>query len=891
MADSVFHTAYSKEEVLAASLEYFNGEELPAKVFVDKYALRDKYGVFYERTPTDMHRRMAREFARIEQKYPNPIPEDEIFRLLEELYIGPQGSPMFGIGNAFQLVSLSNCAVIDSPQDTMSSILETGRDMANLYKRRFGVGLDISTLRPEGTPVNNAAISSTGAWSFADLFSYITRMVGQSGRRGALMITMDVRHPDIEKFITMKQDLTKVTGANVSVKVSDEFMQAVKDDADFTLRWPVAAPLYAEWENDIGYAFNDILPAKTERIVKARELFKLISKTACECAEPGFLYWDTIRRNLPLDFYAGYESIAPNPCAELPLCAYDSCRLISIYLPKFVCLEFRETANFDWSNFTYVVRIAQRLCDDMVDLELEKLTAIHAICDTDDEKRLIARFIEKCEQGRRTGLGTHGLADALARLRLRYDSADGLKMADTVYEDFKIAAYESSVRLAKERGAFPLWNWETEKDCEFFGRLPRWLVEEMRTHGRRNGALLTNAPTGTRSILSENCSSGIEPVFAFSYDRKRKVDPLQEGTANAYRDANGDYWLTYKVFHSNLERYLKLAYRGEVDPHLWRTGPGNASPQERGYTFDEFKNASLTLPEFFVASAEIDPEIRVEMQGIITKHIDHSVSSTINLPTGTTPDVIESLYMQAWEKGCKGVTIYVDGSRDAQVLTATQPVEKVVDTSTIKVLDGNPAPTVPVTTTTSLSGTTSLIEGNTWTVEYPTRSVKRPSVVSGNTHKVPFNGSKLYVTINRDAETHAPIEVFLNYGKAGSDDRALMEALGRLISVSLKHGTPMKEITKQMHKIMGETVSFSNGKKFTSLPDAIAQVIEDDSTRFSSAPETPSTAIVLNDIPTDQLGSNTRYVISFSQCPQCHEYTYARESGCAKCLSCGYSRC
>jgi len=531
---------YTEKQAKQACLEYFNNDFLAADTVVKKYLLRNLNGELLEVSPTDMHRRLAKEFARIESNYPSPLSEEEILSQLERFSkIIPQGSPMYGIGNP-RPVSLSNCVVIDSPKDNISAIFEGARDIANLSKRRCGIGVDISQLRPDGTVVNNAAQTTTGAWSFADLYSYTLRKIGQKGRRGAGMISIDVRHPDIEKFITMKKDLTKVTGANISIRIRDDFMEAVEADTDFTLRWPV-----------------DSKNPSITRIVKAKELWSVITTTATTTAEPGLMMWDNIINHLPAHCYKGFETLTTNPCGEVPLSAYDSCRLITINLTSFVQNPYTSQANFNIDDFKNTVRIAMRLCDDLVDLELEKLELIYQSADTEDEKVLWQQLRNSCEKGRRTGLGTTGLADALAMLNLEYGSTNSLYHIENLYEIFKLEAYKESASLAQERGAFPVWKPGVEEDCKFFDPFPLGLVEKMEAHGRRNISILTNAPTGSCSILAQ-CSSGIEPIYRLEYTRRKKLSHDELENSSDFIDKDGEKWKEFTVFHHAYNEYRKL---------------------------------------------------------------------------------------------------------------------------------------------------------------------------------------------------------------------------------------------------------------------------------------------------------------------------------------------
>ncbi|MEE8323646.1 MAG: adenosylcobalamin-dependent ribonucleoside-diphosphate reductase, partial [Candidatus Bathyarchaeia archaeon] len=521
---------YSEEEVRNDTMDYFNNDELATNVFMTKYCLKDKKGNYIEKTPDDLHRRLSKEFTRIESKFDrrksNTLSEEEIYSYLENFkYIVPQGSPMMGIGNNYVNVSLSNCVVVDNPQDSVSSIMDAGKDLANLFKRRCGVGLDISDLRPEGAPVNNSARTTTGAWSFADFYSYVCRMIGQNGRRGALMISMDIRHPDIESFVKMKQDLTKVTGANVSVKISDSFMEAVENNESFTLQFPVDAE-EPEYTSD----------------VDAVSLWNSIIESATKTAEPGLLMWDNITKNLPAHAYPEFETKTTNPCGEIPLSAYDSCRLISLNLKSLVKNSFEKNAEFDFNKLKEVAAAGMRLSDDLVELELEKLENIRMVADSEDEKKLWSKLYDAAANGRRTGLGTHGLADVLACLNMAYDSEEALVITEKIYRTLRDAAYEESVYLAQERGAFPAFDWNVEENNEFIQRLPDELKKMIAQYGRRNISILTNAPTGSVSIMSQT-SSGLEPVFRNSYTRRRKLSHDEQHLDADFVDDLGDRWV------------------------------------------------------------------------------------------------------------------------------------------------------------------------------------------------------------------------------------------------------------------------------------------------------------------------------------------------------------
>jgi ribonucleoside-diphosphate reductase alpha chain len=794
--------------------KYFNGDELAANVWITKYALKDSSGTVVEKTPDDMHNRIASEFARIEKKFggTNELSKEEIYDLLKDFkYIVPQGSPMMGIGNDYVNVSLSNCVVVDSPEDNISSIIDSSKNLANLFKRRCGVGLDISQLRPEGTPVNNSAGTTTGAWSFADLYSYICRMIGQNGRRGALMISMDIRHPDIEKFVTMKRDLTKVTGANISVKISDDFMEAVENNESFTLRFPV-----------------DSDQPKYTRDVDATQLWRQIVESATKTAEPGLLMWGNIEKFLPAQAYAddGFKTICTNPCGEIPLSAYDSCRLISVNLKNFVKNGFKKDAYFDFDHFSQIVATAMRLSDDLVELEVEKLNNIIDHCDTTDEKELWEHLKTACINGRRTGLGTHGLADALACLSLAYDSEDAIGVIDKIYETLKISAYTESVRLSEERGSFAVFNWEKEKNNEFIKSLPPELQMLMALHGRRNISILTNAPTGSVSIMSQT-SSGIEPVFRNSYTRRRKLSHNETEVEADFIDDLGDKWTEYKVFHHNVQAYL-----------------------------DVFKTDEI--PEFFTESDGIDWEKRVRIQATIQQHIDHSISSTINLPKGTDPDVVSNLYQLGWKLGLKGITVYVDGSRSGVLVTNTEETKEL--------FPQNAAVKRPTELPCNIHHTT--IQGEKWIILVGMIDGKPYEVMGGLSNLIEIPSKLTEGTLIKHPRKTMNSVYDLKVGTNGDSvrvrdivkvfDNPTYAAFTRLISLSLRHGANIQYVVEQMQK-------------------------DRDSDMFSFA---KCVARVLKNYITD--GSKA----SDKECPSCGiDDGLIYIEGCLTCKSCGYAKC
>lgn len=748
----------SRAEVLQSTIEYFKGNELQANIWVDKYCLQDK-GDYLESTPDDMFHRMAKEFARTESKYVNPISEEDIYELLKDFkYIIPGGSILFGLGNNYTYTSLGNCFVIGDDTDSYGSILKIDEEQAQLMKRRGGVGHDLSHLRPAGAVVNNAALTSTGAVSFMGRYSNTTREVAQGGRRGALMLTMNVEHPDINHFIEAKSDTTKLTGCNISVKTTDKFMNKVKaGDNTATITW------------------NKII------------------KQAWSTAEPGVLFWDSIVNNSPADKYQGFKSVSTNPCGEIPLCPYDTCRLMSINLFNFVTKPFTKNAFFDMKKFKRVTKIAQRLMDDVVDLEEEKIDSIVNKIKINDEPldtktcelALWGKIKRMLLDGRRTGLSAIGLADCLAALNIKYGSNKSIKVSDEIFSKFHEAAYKSSAIMADERGVFPIW--EKKKDRK----------------ARRNIALLTIPPSGTLSILA-GITSGIEPVYRLEYTRRRKVE---KGSPNVvYTDKQGDEWEEYTVYHPLYEQYGK--------PEIYK-----------GCT-----------------SHDIDPMKRVELQAVIQKHIDHSISSTINLPNNVTKDEISRIYMYAWEQGCKGITIYRDGCRDGV-----------------------------------------LIEKKDKEVEFKQHDApKRPKELICKTHKVTALGIQYTVIVGFYKEV--PYEVFtilysplfdkdmtytLVKEKSGSyyinngEDKVLLtesltdeqKAITRLVSTSLRHGADIKFIVEQLNKTEGDLTSFNK---------AIARTLK---------------TYIANGVQ-----------LKNSKCTVCGN-GMVMENGCEICHSCGASKC
>ena len=642
---------FTYQEAFEASLQYFKGDELAARVWVNKYALKDSFGNIYEKTPEDMHWRLANEVARIEAKYPNPVSRQELFDLFDHFrYIVPQGSPMTGIGNDYQVASLSNCFVIgvDGEADSYGAIIKIDEEQVQLMKRRGGVGHDLSHIRPKGSPVKNSALTSTGLVPFMERYSNSTREVAQDGRRGALMLSVSIKHPDSEAFIDAKMTEGKVTGANVSVKLDDDFMAAAAEGRTYVQQYPIdaAEPLY-------------------KKEIDASALWKKIVHNAWKSAEPGVLFWDTILRESVPDCYAdlGYRTVSTNPCGEIPLCPYDSCRLLAINLYSYVVKPFTSEAYFDFYLFKKHVTLAQRIMDDIIDLELEKIQRIMEKVESDPESDIVKRtehelwekIYTKSGQGRRTGVGITAEGDMLAALGLRYGTEEATNFSEEVHKTVALAAYRSSVQMAKERGAFDIYDWKREENNPFVGRLREAdpeLYEEMKQYGRRNIACLTIAPTGTTSLMTQT-TSGIEPVFLPVYKRRRKVNPNDPEVHIDYVDETGDAFEEYIVFHHKFVTWMEA----------------NGYDATRRYTQEELDELVAKSPYYKATSNDVDWLMKVKMQGRIQKWVDHSISVTINLPSTVDEELVNRLYIEAWKSGCKGCTVYRDGSRSGVLLS------------------------------------------------------------------------------------------------------------------------------------------------------------------------------------------------------------------------------
>lgn len=682
----------NKLEVTDASLEYFNGDELAASVFVGKYALKDgeKY---LEKTPYDMHMRLATEFSKAENSYPNAMSFEEIFESFNNFeYIVPQGSPMSAIGNDFKVQSASNCFVIASPEDSMGGIHRTDEELAQLEKRRAGVGTDISKIRPKGLSTANAALTTDGIAVFMDRFSNTTREVAQGGRRGALMLSCSVHHPEIETFINIKKDKTKVTGANISVKLSDEFMEAVKNDTTYIQKWPV-----------------DSNTPKVIKEVNARDIWNQIISAAWESAEPGILFWDNVLNNTPSDIYSkyGFSSISTNPCGEINLPADDSCRLITINTYSFVDNKFTKDAALNYKKYAKYVYNAQRLMDDMINIELCQIDKILNKIKNDPEpndiksveKNLWLRIREKCSNGRRTGLGITGLGDTLAALNIKYGSEESITVTEEIYKQLAINAYKSSIDMAEERGAFPIWDYELEKNHTFLNRiiseLPIEYQRKYKKYGRRNIALTTTAPTGSVSTLTQT-TSGIEPVFLLKYSRRKKINSSDVNVKVDYVDNLGDKWQMFDVFHHGFKTWMDVT----------------------GKTWEDVNES----PYFGATSAEIDWEASVRIQAVAQKWVCHSISKTCNLPSNATKEIVASVYMKAWEEGCKGFTVYRDGCRDGVLVAQNTKTEK--------------------------------------TISRKNDAKKRPISLECDIHQVTISGEAWTILVGLDDETGEPYEIF-----------------------------------------------------------------------------------------------------------------------------------
>ena len=768
---------YKYDEVFKASIEYFNGDELAASVFAGKYALQDTEGNYLELTPDDMHQRLASEFAGIEAQYDNSMHYEEIYDLFKDFkYVIPQGSPMSGIGNEAKIQSLSNCFVIESPADSYAGILKTDQEQVQIMKRRGGVGFDISTIRPKGMTTSNAAKTTDGIEVFLDRFSNSCREVAQGGRRGALMLSISVHHPQVMEFIKIKKDLTRVTGANISVRVTDEFMKAVKADDHYTVRWPV-----------------DSDSPEVHDHFKATEVWDALIEGAHASAEPGVLFWDTATRMTPSDAYTdvGFGSVSTNPCGEIILSPYDSCRLMLVNLTSFVKNPWSDGAEFDYGLFRSITKKAQRLMDDMIDLEIEQIDKILAKIDNDpenDEVKYYERNLwntirQVAINGRRTGLGITGLGDAIAMLGQRYGSDESIKTTEEIYKWLSLASYEESIQLAKERGAFEVFDHHKERDHPFlqriFSELTPEVIEDYRTYGRRNIANTTTAPAGSVSCLTQT-TSGIEPAFMLHYTRRKKV---QNGEEVMFVDDLGDEWTEFTVYHHGFKQWLD---------------------SDHGTTASEsdLAHAVAFSPYHGATANEINWRAKVKLQSVAQKWICHAISNTTNLPADIDVETVKDIYMLGWELGCKGVTVYRDGSRSG-VLVATDDKKE----ATPAIIERN-APKRPEELECDIYHTS--IKGQKWVVLIGLLNGKPYEVIGGEADQIEipsrYRSGKLYKRIFKTLNSKYDLTV-----GNGDDELILKDVVSvfdnpnhagytRVISTSLRHGVPVQYLFEQMQK-------------------------------------------------------------------------------------------
>ncbi len=839
---------YTYEEAYEASLKYFDGDELAARVWVSKYALKDSYGDIFELTPDDMHHRLAAEIARIENNYPEPMSHDEIFDLMKGFrYIVPQGSPMTGIGNNYQVGSLSNCFVIglDGDPDSYGGVIHIDEEQVQLMKRRGGVGHDLSHIRPKGTPVKNSALTSTGLVPFMERYSNSTREVAQDGRRGALMLTVSIKHPDSEAFIDAKMTQGKVTGANVSVRIDDAFMKAVTDGTPYIQQYPVHA--------------KDPMVTKE---ISAKDLWAKIIHNAWKSAEPGVLFWDTITRESVPDCYAdlGFRTISTNPCGEIPLCPYDSCRLLAINLYSYVVNPYTPKAYFDFDLFAKHVAKAQRIMDDIIDLEMEKIEKIVDKIKQDPETEevksteyhLWRKIQAKTIKGRRTGVGTTAEGDMLAALGLRYGTEEATQFSQKVHRALAIAAYSESVNMAQQRGAFEIYDTEREKNNPFILRIKEnapEVYERMKKYGRRNIALLTIAPTGTTSLMTRT-SSGIEPVFMPVYKRRRKVNPNDTDVRVDYVDDSGDAFEEYIVYHPKFIEWMKV----------------NDIPVRQDYTQEEIEALVARSPYYKATSNDIDWLEKVKMQGAVQKWVDHSISVTINLPADVSEDLVNQLYIEAWKSGCKGCTVYRDGSRSGVLVALEKKKEKPAD-----------APQAVVT------------------------PHKRPIELEADVVRFQNNKEKWIAFVGlMDGK---PYEIFT--GLADDDDGIFCPksvTKGRIIKAIAEDGTKRYDfqfINKRGYKTTIEGLSDKFNPEYWNYAKLISGVLRygmpiDQVLKLVGGLELDSQSINTWKMGVERalkkyLPNGTQ--ASGQKCPNCGNETLIYQEGCLICTSCGTSKC
>ena len=847
---------YTYDEAFKASLEYFGGDELAARVWVNKYAMKDSFGHIFERSPRDMHHRIAAEIARIEKKYNNPVSEEEVFALLDHFrYLVPAGSPMTGIGNHHQIASLSNCFVIgiDGNADSYGSIMKLDEEQVQLMKRRGGVGHDLSGIRPKGSPVKNSALTSTGIVPFMERYSNSTREVAQDGRRGALMLSIAIRHPEAEAFIDAKMTEGKITGANVSVKVDDEFMRCATEGRPYHQQFPISS--------------NSPL---VEKDIDATALWHKIVHNAWKSAEPGVLFWDTILRESIPDCYAdlGFRTVSTNPCGEIPLCPYDSCRLLAINLYSYVENPFTPQATFNFELFKKHVAMAQRFMDDIIDLEQEKIDAILNKVANDPqsdevkytERHLWEKIKHKTAQGRRTGVGITAEGDMLAALGLRYGTEEATEMAVKVQQTLALSAYASSVNMAKERGAFPVYDAKREENNPFILRIKEHdaaLYDDMVKYGRRNIACLTIAPTGTTSLMTQT-TSGIEPVFMPVYKRRRKVNPNDTNVHVDFVDETGDSFEEYIVYHPKFITWMKA----------------QGLDTEKRYTQEEIDELVARSPYNKATANDVDWLMKVRMQGAIQKWVDHSISVTVNLPNSVDEELVNRLYVEAWKSGCKGCTIYRDGSR-AGVLVSTQKTDKKKKKQEEDLL--------------------------TKGMKLPEVTERRPEVLECDVVRFQNNKEK-WVAFVGLLDGH-PYEIFT--GLQDDEEGIVLPKTvtkGRIIKTVLPDGTKRYDFqfqNKRGYKMTVEGLSEKFNKEYWNYAKLISGVLRYRMPIENVIKLVNSLQLESENINTWKVGVSRalkKYVIDGTEakgqkCPNCGHETLVYQEGCLICKHCGASRC
>lgn len=847
---------YTYDEAFKASLEYFGGDELAARVWVNKYAMKDSFGHIFERSPRDMHHRIAAEIARIEKKYNNPVSEEEVFALLDHFrYLVPAGSPMTGIGNHHQIASLSNCFVIgiDGNADSYGAIMKLDEEQVQLMKRRGGVGHDLSGIRPKGSPVKNSALTSTGIVPFMERYSNSTREVAQDGRRGALMLSIAIRHPEAEAFIDAKMTEGKITGANVSVKVDDEFMRCATEGRPYHQQFPISS--------------NSPL---VEKDIDATALWHKIVHNAWKSAEPGVLFWDTILRESIPDCYAdlGFRTVSTNPCGEIPLCPYDSCRLLAINLYSYVENPFTPQATFNFELFKKHVAMAQRFMDDIIDLEQEKIDAILNKIANDPqsdevkftERHLWEKIKHKTAQGRRTGVGITAEGDMLAALGLRYGTEEATEMAVKVQQTLALSAYASSVNMAKERGAFPIYDAKREENNPFVLRIKEHdaaLYDDMVKYGRRNIACLTIAPTGTTSLMTQT-TSGIEPVFMPVYKRRRKVNPNDTNVHVDFVDETGDSFEEYIVYHPKFITWMKA----------------QGLDTEKRYTQEEIDELVARSPYNKATANDVDWLMKVRMQGAIQKWVDHSISVTVNLPNSVDEELVNRLYVEAWKSGCKGCTIYRDGSR-AGVLVSTQKTDKKKKKQEEDLL--------------------------TKGMKLPEVTERRPDVLECDVVRFQNNKEK-WVAFVGLLDGH-PYEIFT--GLQDDEEGIVLPKTvtkGRIIKTVLPDGTKRYDFqfqNKRGYKMTVEGLSEKFNKEYWNYAKLISGVLRYRMPIENVIKLVNSLQLESENINTWKVGVSRalkKYVIDGTEakgqkCPNCGHETLVYQEGCLICKHCGASRC